>query len=257
MNGLKGKAALVTGATGLIGTAIATRLAAEGATSVIASRSLSKATAWVEQHKGSGSYVPVRIDLSDAASIREGVQALPEVVRHPSVIVANASLREGLATEFGQLTPESFSGLFKVDLAGHFLLLRELIERLPAGQPASIVLMSSIYGQVGVDHAIYPEGMMHTPVTYAAVKGAALSMTRWLAGLWGERGVRVNAVVAGGVRSGARQPEEFVRNYSRKTMLGRMATPEEIANAVVFLASEEASYVTGQCLSVDGGFTAW
>src|SRR5262249_14356983 len=132
-----------------------------------------------------------------------------------------------------------------------------LVSKLPAGGAASFVLMSSIYGVVGVDHGIYPEGMAHTPVTYAAAKGATISMCRWLAALWGVRGVRVNAVIAGGVRSAQRQNEEFVRNYSSKTMLGRMAMPDEIANAVAFLASEESAYITGQCLAVDGGFTAW
>ncbi len=104
---------------------------------------------------------------------------------------------------------------------------------------------------------IYPPGMASTPVQYAAVKGAALGLTRWLAAFWGARAVRVNAVVAGGIASGERQPEEFVRAYSRKTMLGRMASADEIASAVAFLASQEASYVTGECLVVDGGFSAW
>jgi NAD(P)-dependent dehydrogenase (short-subunit alcohol dehydrogenase family) len=112
-----------------------------------------------------------------------------------------------------------------------------------------------------VDQGLYPEGMATAPVQYAAVKAAALGTTRWLAALWGERGVRVNALASGGVSSKdkdkARQPKEFVKNYSAKTMLRRMASPEEVASAAAFLASDESSYVTGQCLVVDGGLTAW
>jgi NAD(P)-dependent dehydrogenase (short-subunit alcohol dehydrogenase family) len=99
--------------------------------------------------------------------------------------------------------------------------------------------------------------MLPTPVQYAAVKAAAEGATRWLAAMWGERGVRVNALVPGGVASTQRQSEEFVKRYSEKTMLRRMATAEEVASAAAFLASDEASYITGQCLVVDGGLTAW
>lgn len=257
MKGLDAGIALVTGATGLLGTVIAERLASEGSTVFAASRSLQKSQAWVEQRASSKRYRALQMDLADPESIRAAVNSMSGLAEVPNIVIANASLREGLGTSFDQLAPESFSRLFEVDVAGHFLLMREVVSRLPAGQTASFVLMSSIYGVVGVDHGIYPDGMTHTPVTYAAAKGAAMSMSRWLAGLWGSRGIRVNAVVAGGVLSAQRQNDEFVQNYSRKTMLGRMAVAEEIASAVTFVASEEASYITGQCLVVDGGFTAW
>jgi len=257
VKGLDAGIALVTGATGLLGTVIAERLASEGSTVLAPSRALQKSQAWVGQRASSGRYLALQMDLADRESIRTAVKSMSELAEVPNIVIANASLRDGLGASFDQLSGESFSRLFEVDVAGHFLLMREVASQLVAGRPASFVLMSSIYGMVGVDHRIYPDGMTHTPVTYAAVKGAAASMCRWLAGLWGSRGIRVNAVVAGGVRSPQRQNEEFVQNYSRKTMLGRLANAEEIASAVVFLASDEASYITGQCLVVDGGFTAW
>ena len=254
MKGLKGRVALVTGATGLLGSAIASRLTEEEATVVMASRTLAKAVAWIEQHKNSGKYVPLQMNLADPESIRSGLESLIKGTGVPTILIANASLRDGLGAE---VTHESFTRLFETDVAGHFLLVKEMMERLPPDRSASIVFLSSIYGLVGVDPGIYPAGMDPAPVQYAAVKAATLSMARWLAASLGSRGVRVNAVVAGGIRSVERQSEEFVRNYSTKTMLGRMANANEIANAVAFLASEEAAYVTGQCLAVDGGFTAW
>jgi NAD(P)-dependent dehydrogenase (short-subunit alcohol dehydrogenase family) len=257
MKGLKGRVALVTGGTGLLGSAIATRLAAEQATVAITSRDLSKVKAWAEQNENAAAkYVPVQLDLTAEKSIRRCLDYIEDQAGAPTIIVANASLREGVGVPFEKITHDSFTSLFGVDIAGHVLLLRHSVERL-AGQPASVVFLSSIYGQVGVDHRIYPEGMAPTPVQYAAVKAAAEGATRWLAAAWGERGVRVNALVAGGVSSAQRQSNEFVKRYSKKTMLRRMALADEVASAAAFLASDEASYITGHCLVVDGGLTAW
>lgn len=257
MKGLKGRVALVTGATGLLGGAIAKRLAAEQATVAITSRNLSKAKLWAEQHANAGGrYVPLQLDLADEPSICNCLDHIVAQAGVPTIIVANASHRDGLGVPFEKITHDSFANLFEVDIAGHVLLARHSVDRL-AGQPASIVFLSSIYGQAGVDHRIYPEGISPTPVQYAAVKAAAEGATRWLAAAWGERGVRVNTLVPGGVLSEQRQSKEFVKNYSERTMLRRMATPDEVASAAAFLASDEASYITGQCLVVDGGLSAW
>ena len=257
MKGLEGRIALVTGGTGLLGGAIAMRLAAEKATVAVTSREFSRAKLWAERNDpGSGRYVPVQLDLTDEQNIRNCLDQVAEQAGVPTIIVANASLREGLGVPFEEITRDSFTNLFAVDIAGHVLLLRQSVDRL-AGQAASIIFLSSIYGQTGVNHRIYPDGMLPTPVQYSAVKAAAEGATRWLAALWGERGVRVNALVPGGVVSEQRQSSEFVMRYSEKTMLRRMAAADEVASAAAFLASDESSYITGHCLMVDGGLSAW
>jgi len=260
MSDLTGRVALVTGATGLIGSAIALRLAERGAKVVITSRRLEKARAWIGEHEtpeNTGRFVPAELDLADESQITAGVRNLAQDLGPASILIANASQREGLGKSLAEIGHADFSNLMNVDVSGHFVCARQVVAQLAANMPASVVFVSSIYALVGVDQAIYPQGMAPTPVQYAAVKAALLGLTRYTAALWGQQGVRVNALIAGGVRSNSRQPAEFVRNYNRKTMLGRMAQPPEIANAAVFLASDEASYVTGQCLVVDGGFSAW
>ena len=259
MKGLNNKIALVTGATGLLGTAIAHRLSQEGATVAVASRQVKKAKKWISDCKGqsTGKFVPVEFDLADEGSIKSAFRYLTEHIGIPTILIANASLRAGLDTPFEQVSHGSFSHLFEVDAAGHFLCARYLVEQLAPEMSASIVFVSSIYALAAADPAIYPEGMAPAPVQYASVKSGILGLSRYLAGIWGHQGVRVNAVVAGGVLARDRQSDEFVRRYARKTMLGRMAQPEEIANAAAFLASDESSYITGEHLIVDGGFCAW
>jgi NAD(P)-dependent dehydrogenase (short-subunit alcohol dehydrogenase family) len=146
MKGLQGRIALVTGATGLLGSAISTRLAAEHATVIIASRQLAKAKNWCDQNPNpDAKYIPVQLDLSNEKSISDCLDKIVTEAGVPDIIVASASLREGLAVPFEKITHDSFTRLFDVDVAGHVLLLRRAVDRL-AGKPASFVFLSSIYG---------------------------------------------------------------------------------------------------------------
>jgi NAD(P)-dependent dehydrogenase (short-subunit alcohol dehydrogenase family) len=259
VRGLEGRVAIVTGGTGLIGGAVARRLISEGAVVAVTSRKLERSNAWVRAHEEptSGRLFAAELDLSAPASIAGTVERISAALGPPTILVAAASLREALSADPDADLAGRFERLFGVDVAGHYLCAREMVEALAGSQPASVVFLSSIYAHAGVDPRIYPDGMAGTPPQYAAVKAGVDGLVRYLAAAWGSRGVRVNAVVGGGVENPARQSADFVSRYRAKTMLGRMARADELASAVAFLASDDASYITGSALFVDGGFTSW
>ncbi len=265
MRGLRDRTVLVTGGTGLIGGATCRRLAEEGARVIVASRSSDKAKAWCDETaselastEGAGVLIPMEMDVASEQSIRDALDKLPSNADWPTILVATAIDTKWHATPFEELSHEHFAGISRADVAGNFIVARTLVEGASTENSAtSIVLFSSIYGSAGVQHSIYPEGMMHSPVHYAATKAAVQGTTRWLASYWGERGVRVNAVVSGGVRDENRQGDEFLTRYNCITMLGRMGRPSELAAAATFLASDDASYITGTCMDVEGGLLAW
>jgi NAD(P)-dependent dehydrogenase (short-subunit alcohol dehydrogenase family) len=128
------------------------------------------------------------------------------------------------------------------------------------GRGGSIIQTGSIYGARAADPRIYQGSSylgrpINTPAVYAASKAGVAGLSRHLAAYWAGAGIRVNTLVPGGVASG--QNEEFQRRYADRVPLGRMARAEEMVGALVFLASDASSYVTGQEIVVDGGLSAW
>ena len=248
---LRGEIAVVTGGSGLIGSAICRRLAGEGAVVIAASRSAATDRSRPAR-KSSGKIIPVVMDVTDERSVKTAFAEIVKRYSAPRILVANASCREALESSFDRIAAQHFADLCAVDIAGHFLCAQQFAAALPKDESGSIVFLSSIYAIAGAD----PE-LSSAPPQYGAAKGALLGLTRSLAARWGRRGIRVNAVIAGGVEAPGRQSAKFRAAYRRKTMLRRMARAEEIASAVAFLASDDASYITGAALAVDGGYTAW
>ncbi|MFZ0184310.1 MAG: SDR family oxidoreductase, partial [Nitrosotalea sp.] len=119
------------------------------------------------------------------------------------------------------------------------------------------VNISSIYGINGADQRIYGTSKLNSPISYAATKGALVNLTRYLAAYWNRKNIRVNTLTLGGVLDKSYMNKNFIKNYSYKTMLGRMALPTEYNGALVFLLSDASSYMTGANLIVDGGWTSW
>ena len=117
-----------------------------------------------------------------------------------------------------------------------------------------IINIASIYGIVGNDFSLYEDYDGTSPAAYSAIKGGVINFTRYLASYYGKKGIRVNCVSPGGILDN--QPKSFISKYNSKVPLGRMGNPQDIAPSVSFLLSDEARYITGQNLIVDGGWTS-
>lgn len=159
---------------------------------------------------------------------------------------------------FEDLPIEAWQQALAVNVTGMFLCAQAVAPVMREAGRGVIVNVSSTYGLVGPDQRLYErEGQpaQFKPVTYSVTKAAALGLTRYLATYFAGTGIRVNTITPGGVFAG--HDDEFVRRYSAKTVLGRMAEADEISSALLFLVSDASSYMTGANLVVDGGWTAW
>lgn len=249
---LQGKTAIVTGASRGIGEAAARSLAGEGARVVLVSRkqeSLDEAARRIlEAHPGAQVYARAA-HVGDEAGRNQLWAFLDSEVGAIDILVNNA----GTNPHFGPMLGVDWAAwdkTFEVNLKGPFALSRDLARRAIARrQPASIVNIASVLGEV----ASPLQGV------YGMTKAALISMTRTLAIEWGGAGIRVNAVAPGLVdtrlAAALVQNKEITRRFTDRTGPRRVAQPEEVAGAVVFLASDDASYITGSVLHVDGGYT--
>lgn len=151
--------------------------------------------------------------------------------------------------------------IMAVNIDGMFLVAQEAGKQmLKQRKGGSIIQTASIYGLLAPDHRIYDGSFylgrsINTPAVYTTSKAAVIGLTKHLATHWADKGIRVNTLVPGGVESG--QNEEFKRRYSARIPLNRMARAEEMVGALVYLASDASSYMTGHTLVVDGGLSAW
>jgi len=141
---------------------------------------------------------------------------------------------------------------------GLFLFTKEIGRIMSKQKNGVIVNISSIYGIVGADQRIYGKSRLNSPPFYSFTKGGMVNFTRYLAAYWHGKNIRVNTLTLGGVYDEKlHKDKKFVKNYSEKTMIGRMALKEDYDGALLFLVSDASSYMTGANLIVDGGWTAW
>jgi len=241
---MKGKIIMVTGGSGLLGSEMITNLRGKGAIAINLDINCN------DDLRG-GSII---CDITSDESIHNAVAKVIFEYGHIDGLVNNAYPRtKDWGMSFEQTDPASWRTNIDWQLNSYFVMSQCVIEQMRKQGNGSIVNITSIYGIVGNDFTIY-EGTNIKPVAaYSAIKGALINLTRFLASQYGQYNVRVNCVSPGGIFDG--QPDLFVKAYETKVPMKRMGTPDDIAPAVSFLLSDEAKYITGHNLIVDGGWT--
>ncbi len=249
------KVALVTGGTGFLGTAISQALAEAGARVVISSRERARGQAAASRLPGNGDHLGVQLDHMDSESIETGFAEAIEKAGQIDVLVNNGNEAQG--NDWTDVTFDQFAGQQK-NVAGYFTLARMVrnhaVER---GSGANIVMLGSMYGQVASYPDAYAGVCVASPAGYHALKGGIIHLTRHLAVYWAADGVRVNCLSPGPFPNLEKAPGEMVERLCEKSPMKRMGEPHELKGAIVFMASEASSYMTGQNITIDGGWTAW
>ena len=244
MQRFSGKVAFITGGARGIGRATAQAFAAEGARVIVADVDADAAEA-TARTLGSGA-VGLGVDVADAASVKSVVAAALSRTERIDVLINNAGITRD-ATLL-KTSDAAWEAVIAVNLTGTFYVTREVATHMVARGSGAIVNASSVvgvYGNFGQSN-------------YVATKSGVIGMTRVWARELGRKGVRVNCIAPGFIATDmtAKMPEEVLEGMKKKTPLGRLGAPEDVARAYLFLASEEASFINGQVLGVDGGLVA-
>ncbi|HXG23232.1 MAG TPA: SDR family oxidoreductase [Chthonomonadales bacterium] len=255
MFSLKDKVALVTGGAGLYGRQIVAALAEAGAQTYTAARTLGPLEEVAATLRAQGHDVTaLSYDQAQESSILTLRDAILQRSGRIDVLVNNAVLRpmrQGFMDDAA-----AFARSMEVNATGLFIITRAMGDVMAEQGNGSIINIGSIQGMVGPDPTIYRGTQMHGWYPdYFFHKGGMINFTRFIASYYGGRGVRCNCVSPGGFWTET-MPEAFVRQYSDRTFLGRLANETDLMGIIVFLASDASAYVTGTNIPVDGGYTA-
>ncbi|MHB8906825.1 MAG: SDR family oxidoreductase [Melioribacteraceae bacterium] len=262
---LENKTAIVTGALGLIGKEHCKALSEAGANVVVADIDEVKCSEFAKTL--SPQSFGASLDVTKPETIKNLRDKILKKFGHINILVNNAAINDmfenpkaaSKQSKFENYPLELWQKSVDVNLTGVFLCSQILGSEMAKQKSGSIINIASTYGIAAPDQSLYikQDGTQSffKPPAYSATKGAVIMFTKYLAAYWGKDGVRVNTLTPGGVENN--QDEFFIEKYSSKTPLGRMANPYDYKGALIFLASDASSYMTGANLVVDGGWTCW
>lgn len=267
---LDGKVAVVTGGAGLLGVEFCKTLAEAGAAVIVADLNQEMADVVARELTDAGyTGASFGLDVTRVESARELASVTVSKFGRLDILVNSAALdpkfdpdaaAKGIAPgAFEDYPLEQWNAALNVNLTGMFLVTQACVGPMIAqGKKGSIINICSTYGLNGPDQRIYIKDgkrVAYKPVYYTTTKAGVMGFTKYLAAYYAGTDIRVNALTPGGVFN--EHEDYFVKNYSAKTIMGRMADKDEMNGALLFLASDASSYMTGNNVVVDGGWTAW
>ena len=242
---LKDKIIIVTGGSGLIGKELVADINRKGGKAI-------NADIEAETNLQNGT---IEMDITDDHSVETGINQIVSTFGRIDGLVNNAYPRtKDWGNKFEDIDPESWRANVDMQLNSYFICCQKVLKYMASQNSGSIVNIASIYGVVGNDFTLYEEYGGTSPAAYAAIKGGVINFTRYLASYYGRKGIRLNCVSPGGIFD--HQHPSFISRYEAKVPMGRLGNPDDIAPAVSFLLSNDAKYITGQNLIVDGGWTS-
>jgi len=257
---LSDRVIIITGAAGNLGSKYAEGLSQAGANLVLADLDYARCKKLGKQleSKYSAKTLAVKLDLTNKISIKNMVSKSMKEFSKIDVLINNAAYQGNQKTrkiKFEDFPLNEWNKAVSVNLTGIFLTCQEVGKIMVKQKNGNIINISSTYGLVAPDQRIYGVSGQNAAAFYSATKAAIINLTRYLASYWNRTGIRVNSLSPGGVENS--QEANFIKNYSEKTILGRMAQKDEYIGSIIFLSSDASSYMTGSNLIVDGGWTAW
>ena len=257
---LEGRVAIVTGGAGYIGSAISKGLASFGANVILIGRTESKLESFIKENNETfkNKFVTYVCDIKDQNKFKEIVNLVEKKYGTLDILVNNAYIKR--KEKFEELTVEQWNIAIANNLTPYFTCSQAVIPAMKRKGKGSIINNASIYGFLGTDHRIFLDMGNNPSIHYAAIKGAITQMTRYLATFFAKDGIRVNTISPGYFprkKPGDSGRPDYIEEICKRTPMGRTGNVEEIASASIFLASDASSFITGQNIIIDGGWSCW
>ena len=259
---LAGKVIFITGSGGVLGSTYVRRMLAAGAQVVASDLAGQRAEALKAAHAGNPAFHFEAMDVSDEGQVEAIFHTLLAKGFKPNVVLNNAAITGEMLMGAGKPFPDfadtsvsDWERTLRTNLTGAFMVARQMDRDIVGKWPCTLINVASMYALNAPHHDIYDGMPFKNFSAYGVTKAGIHGLTLWLASYWRKRQATVNTIAPGAVFNG--HSELFQERVSGLIMQGRMAQPDEIADAMLFLCSAQAGYMTGSLINVDGGFAGW
>jgi NAD(P)-dependent dehydrogenase (short-subunit alcohol dehydrogenase family) len=255
---LQGKVAIIIGGTGLIGKVFAEGLAEFGCNVVICARNKNKCRMVAKRITKKFGVISLGV-VADVSQKKDIYHLLKMTLRHFNkvdiLITCHQNKTAHFFEKFEDFPEKGWDDILSVNLKGTFLCCQIIGKQMISQGFGNIINMGSVYGRISPNQEIYKGTKMGCPAVYSVSKAGIVELTKYLATYWVDKNIRVNSISPQGVLN--QHEKKFLENFSKKSPMKRLANKEEIVNAMIFLASDASSYITGHDLIIDGGWTTW